>query len=183
MKNYIEIDKNRNFYRDSISRETKNKLAILVPVSSHIERECEFSLKELENDGIKVYRQWGFSAIDQGRCAMAQVAIDAGYEHLMWIDSDISFYPWDVYKLIFHEKSFVVGTYSVKGWPRLTIRFDDELNEIKMGKNGGLYRTKWAATGFMYTHVNVYQDIVDHYNMNPVKIWGGQYIVTHGFCQ
>jgi hypothetical protein len=173
--------KYKNCYIDSISQEEKSKLAILVPVSSHIERECEESLRRLEDDGIKVYRKWGFSAIDQGRCVMAQCAIDDGYEHLVWIDSDISFYPWDVYKLMTHGLKFVTGAYTIKGWPRLTTKFHKSFKSIKFGEDGGLYKSIWTATGFMYTHISVYESIVKKYKMSPVKIWGGQYKVHPWF--
>lgn len=33
------------------------------------------------------------------------------------------------------------------------------------------------STGFMYTHRSVYQKIIDKFNMQRVKIWGGQYEV------
>ena len=177
---YIKVS-NQNCYKTDISDETKSKIAILVPISSHIEQACEESLRELEADGIKVYRKWGFSAIDQGRCVLAQLAIDDGYEHLIWIDSDIAFYPWDVYKLLTHNLTFVTATYTIKGWARLTTKFYPYFTEIKFGKDGGLYESIWSATGFMYAHKSVYESIVRKYKMNPVRIWGGQYMVYPWF--
>jgi hypothetical protein len=164
-----------------ISTEIKSKIAILVPVGSHIEPACDESLRQLEQDGVKVFRKYGFSAIDQGRCVMAQVAIDNGYEHLFWIDSDISFYYRDIYKIINYNLPFVSGVYSIKGWPALTTKFPDEFKEIDFGSTGKLYPVEYTATGFMYTHISVYQKIADKYDMNPVKIWGGQYIVHPWF--
>ena len=160
--------------------------AILVPVASYIEPSCEYSLRQLEHDGVKVYRQYGFSAIDQGRCVMAQIAINDGYKHLFWIDSDISFYWRDVYKVINRNRNneypFITGAYSVKGWPILTTKFFDEDEKIPFGEdNGGLQHVKWAATGFMYTHRTVYENIKLQYNLKKYKIWGGQYIVYPWF--
>lgn len=165
----------------NIPNEKIKKLAILVPVSSYIEPPCDYALKQLENDGVKVYRKHGFSAIDQGRCVMAQIAIDEGYEHLFWIDSDISFYYKDVYKILNYNLPFVSAAYSIKGWPRLTTKFSENVKQVKFGKNGGLYPVDYTATGFMYTNINVYQRIVDVYNMRPVNIWGGQYKVHPWF--
>jgi hypothetical protein len=70
---------------------------------------------------------------------------------------------------------FVSAPYSVKGWPALTTEFVD--SNIKLGESGGLYEVIFAATGFMYTHRSVYQKIIDKFNMQRVKIWGGQYEV------
>ena len=62
---------------------------ILMPVASHIEPSVDDALRKLENMGYTVWRKYGFSAIDQGRCVIAQEALDAGFEHLFWIDSDV----------------------------------------------------------------------------------------------
>jgi len=163
----------------------KSKTIILVPVGSHIEPACDESLRKLESDGIKVYRKYGFSAIDQGRCVMAQQAINEDYEHLFWIDSDIAFHPSDVYKIINRNKNaeypFVTGAYTVKGWPALTTKFSEKFEQVKFGKDGGLYEAEYAATGFMYTHVSVYEDIKNQFNMKAVNIWGGQYVVHPWF--
>lgn len=174
----LRLDNNIN---DIIRKTT----AILVPVAMYIEPACENSLRQLESDGIKVYRQYGFSAIDQGRCVMAQNAINDGYENLFWIDSDISFYYKDIYKVINYNNDnkfpFISGAYSVKGWPVLTCKFLN-MTSIPFGvKNGGLARVKWAGTGFMYTHRSVYEKIKLQYNLKKVKIWGGQYEVHPWF--
>lgn len=163
------------------SKEQLSKLIVLVPVASHIEPACDESLRQLENSGVKVYRKYGFSAIDQGRCVMAQQAIDNGYEHILWIDSDISFYVPDVYKILNYNLPFVTAAYSVKGWPVLTTKFSDHFDEVIFGENGGLYQAEYAATGFMYTHVSVYEKIAKNFNLKPVNIWGGQYKVHPWF--
>ena len=170
---------------DTLSDEIKKKTIILVPVGSHIEPACDEVLRQLEKDGIKVYRKYGFSAIDQGRCVMAQQAINDGYEHIFWIDSDIAFYNKDIYKVINtsirENLPFITATYCVKGWPALTTKFHSDFEEIIFGNRGGLYEVEYAATGFMYTHVSVYEKIKVNFNLNPVNIWGGQYKVHAWF--
>lgn len=153
----------------------QNSVVILVPVGHHIEPPVDEALRKLESVGYTVWRKYGWSAIDQGRCAMAQEALDAGFEHLFWIDADVTFWPYDVEKIVNMGLPFVSAPYSVKGWPVLTTQFVDK--EVKLGSDGGLYEVKYAATGFMYTHRSVYESIAKHYNMQRVKIWGGQYNV------
>ncbi len=150
-------------------------VVILVPVSNSIEPSVDESLRKLENLGYTVWRRYGWSAIDQGRCAMAQEALDAGFEHLFWIDADVAFWPYDVEKIINHNLLFVSAPYSVKGWPSLTTQFVD--TKVKLGEQGGLYEINYAATGFMYTHRSVYEKMAKDLNMKKVKIWGGQYNV------
>jgi hypothetical protein len=150
-------------------------VVILVPVGHHIEPAVDEALRKLESFGYTVWRKYGWSAIDQGRCAMAQEALDAGFEHLFWIDADVAFWPHDVEKIINHKLQFVSAPYTVKGWPVLTTQFKDK--NVKLGEDGGLYEVNYAATGFMYTHRSVYEKMVKDLNMEKVKIWGGQYNV------
>jgi hypothetical protein len=170
---------------DQLQQSVKDKTIILVPVASHIEPACDDALRQLEKDGVKVYRKYGFSAIDQGRCVMAQQAINDGYEHLFWIDSDIAFCPYDIYRIINtsirEQQPFITGTYCVKGWPALTTKFHSGFDEIIFGPHGGLYESEYAATGFMYTHVSVYERIKVKFGLKPVNIWGGQYKVHAWF--
>ena len=146
-----------------------------MPVANSIEPAVDESLRKLESFGYTVRRKYGFSAIDQGRCVMAQEAVDDGFEHIIWIDADVAFWAYDVEKLIKSGLQFVSAPYSVKGWPALTTEFLDE--KVILGEKGGLYEIKYAATGFMYTHRSVYDAIVANEKMKRVKIWGGQYEV------
>ena len=152
-----------------------NSVIILVPVAHNIEPAVDESLRTLETMGYTVRRKYGFSAIDQGRCVMAQEALDDGYDHIFWIDADVAFWPYDVEKVIKMGLPFISAPYSVKGWPALTTEFVDK--NVILGENGGLYEVIYSATGFMYTHRSVYETIIKNENMQRVKIWGGQYQV------
>jgi len=152
-----------------------NSVVVLVPVAHSIEPAVDEALRKLESLGYTVRRKYGFSAIDQGRCVMAQEALDDGFEHIVWIDADVVFWPYDVEKLVKSGLQFVSAPYSVKGWPALTTEFIDK--KVILGEKGGLYEIKYAATGFMYTHRSVYDAIVANEKMKRVKIWGGQYEV------
>lgn len=162
---------------ETLTKTTSNprSVVILVPVGSHIEPSTDEALRKLESFGYTVWRKYGWSAIDQGRCVLAQEALDAGFEHLFWIDSDIAFWPKDVKKILSLNLPFVTAPYSVKGWPSLTTEFLDK--NIILGEKGGLYEARYAATGFMYTHKSVYESIVSKFQLKRVKIWGGQHNV------
>ncbi|SRR3990167_10466088 len=151
-------------------------VVIIVPVSCFIEPVVDDSLRKLESRGFTIWRKYGFSAIDQGRCILAQEALDLNFEYLFWIDSDISFWEYDVDKLLNSGKTFITAPYSVKGYPALTTKFINK-GLIHLGTNGRLEKVEFAATGFMCTHRTVYDKIVKRFNMTKVKIWGGQYEV------
>lgn len=55
-----------------------SQCVVLVPTFSHIEPACERALRELENRGYVVRRQFGFSQIDYGRNVMATTALNEG---------------------------------------------------------------------------------------------------------
>jgi hypothetical protein len=150
-----------------------NKCVILVPVSHHIEPACDEALRELERRGYTVWRRWGYSAIDQGRCLMAQQALDAGFEELFWIDADVAFWPGDVEKVRSLGKSVVAAAYPVKGWPTMTIEPMDKKSPIFFGPHTEPIELRYAATGFLYTHARVYRRIqLLSEAMQPVLIWG-----------
>lgn len=175
IQKFLNLKQNKTAIVSNISTFKPNSVVILVPVAHNIEPSVDEVLRQLENRGYTVRRKYGFSAIDQGRCVMAQQALDDGFEHLFWIDADVCFWQYDIDKVIQSGLPFVSAPYSVKGWPALTTEFVDK--NIKLGENGGLYEVIYAATGFMYTHRSVYQKIIDKFNMQRVKIWGGQYEV------
>jgi len=167
---------NQNKVQSNVVEPIKpSSVVILVPVSNSIEPSVDTALRQLEQRGYTVWRKYGFSAIDQGRCVLAQQALDAGFEHLFWIDADVCFWQYDIDKVIQSGLPFVSAPYSVKGWPALTTEFVDK--NVILGDAGKLYEVIFAATGFMYTHRSVYQKIIDKFNMQRVKIWGGQYEV------
>jgi hypothetical protein len=165
----------QNILKPDTNLPIEKSTVILVPVGSSIEPPVDDALRKLESIGYTVWRRYGWSAIDQGRCVMAQEALDAGFEHLFWIDADVCFWPYDVEKTINLGLPFVSAPYSVKGWPVLTTQFKQK--NVKLGTNGGLYEISYAATGFMYTHRSVYEKMAKDLNMEKVKIWGGQYNV------
>ena len=152
----------------------KGKIVIIVPVSHHIEPYTDQSLRVLEIQGVTVWREYGWSAIDQGRSALTQKAVDEGFEHIIQIDADVGFYPDDIFKLVGHNLPICAACYSVKGWPVLTTEFLHD-GEYVFGPQGGLHEVKYVATGFLYTHRSVYEKVAAHFKMERVKIWGGQY--------
>ena len=136
-----------------------SKCVVLVPTFSHIEPACERALRELENRGYVVRRQYGFSQIDYGRNVMASAALRDGFEQLMWIDADISFQPEFVDQLRQHRLPLVTGIYTKKGPRALACEVLAETEQIVFGNGGGLVPIRYAPGGFLLTHRRVYETI------------------------
>jgi hypothetical protein len=133
------------------------RCVVLVPVSQYVEPWCEEGLRELERRGYEVRRVRGFSAIDVGRSQMATDALAAGYEELMWIDSDIAFSADDVEKLRRHRLPLVGGIYAKKLRQEFACAFLPEMKELIFGREGGLLEVLYAGFGFMHTRRELYE--------------------------
>lgn len=136
------------------------RCVILVPIGGRIEPACDKALCELEARGFPVRRVYGYSAIDQGRNAMATRALDDGFAELMWVDSDIGFDAADVDRLRAHDLPFCCAIYPKKGPRSFAFNFRPETTSVKFGKHGGLLEIDRAGFGFTHTRREVYEDIV-----------------------
>lgn len=145
-----------------IGRRDPSTCMVLVPVRSHIEQECATGLAELQTRGYTVSQVVGQTAIDYARSKMASDALDAGFDEIMWIDSDVGFRADDVELLRSHEVPVVSGIYPQKGQRSLASHLLPETDTLVFGRGGGLIEILYAAGGFLLTHRKVYEAIRQH---------------------
>lgn len=144
-----------------MSAENNKDCIVLVPVSHHIEPDCDASLRMLERMGYHVWRAYGFSAIDQGRNVMAQQSLDKGYKELMWIDADVVFQTSDVNKLRDLKLPISCGIYGLKdgsGRPAADLSGKKKLQ-------GPLYEIPAVGAGFLHTRREVYEAMIKHHGL------------------
>lgn len=139
--------------------EVERQTVVLVPFQGAILPECEQGLRDLEARGYAVQRQGGYANVDMVRSQMATDALAAGYQWLMWIDSDIGFLVDDVARLHAHCLPAVAGVYVKKGKRELACHFYPETETVVFGEQGGLMKVRFAATGFLLTHRDVYRAV------------------------
>jgi len=144
---------------------SRDTCCILVPIGSHIEPDCERSLVELELRGYAVRRVRAAGAIDHDRSKMATDALREGFRELLWIDSDIGFDPDEVERLRAHPYPIVCGIYPKKGTRALACHVLPSTTQIMFGAEGGVIEIKYAATGFLLTRAQVYEDIKTHHRL------------------
>jgi hypothetical protein len=135
--------------------------AILVPARSAPAPKCEAGLLELERRGYSVRRIRGFSAIDQGRNAMAADALRAGFAETMWIDPDIGFTADAVDRLRSHGLNMTCGLYPQPGGRSLACQLLPETKALVFGEGGGLVEIQYAAAGFLHVRREAYEAIRD----------------------
>jgi hypothetical protein len=136
-----------------------DRCVVLVPVGSHVEPECEVGLRRLEAEGYSVRRVQGYAAIDQARSQMASDALADGFDELLWIDSDIVFDVADVARLRDSDVPIVCGIYPKKNARALSCHLLPDTRTVHFGKRGGLIEIRYAATGFLLTRREVYDEI------------------------
>jgi hypothetical protein len=138
------------------------RCVVLVPVGGHVEPECEVGLRQLEAQGYTVRRVQGYAAIDQARSQMASDALADGFDELMWIDSDIVFDVADVVRLRESDVPVVCGIYPKKSLRALSCHLLPDTRTVHFGCRGGLIEIRYAATGFLLTRREVYDEIARH---------------------
>lgn len=163
--------------------------AILVPVATEMERQCQQALAELGNRGYEVRTQTGLSAIDYARSFMVTEALSLGFDEILFIDGDIAFNPNDVEKLRAHGKDFICGAYMQKGSGFLTTQFESK-ERIPLGSIGGLHKVKTCGMGFNLIRREVFECVEElfklptcgiHCNNPLVPYFMPMIIVENGF--
>ena len=143
------------------NEEQKDTL-ILVPTGLGVDHKTDEQLRKLESFGYQVWRQPGYSAIDQCRNKMIyNFLTHTQFKNILWIDGDIIFTLEDVQKLEQSEFDIVGGTYPFKGHPQLTfVPIDDE--QITFGESGHRFiEVEALATGFLFITRKSIIDIID----------------------
>lgn len=156
-----------------------NQCVVLTPVAFRIEPACETGLRELERRGYPVWRQYGYSAIDQGRCLMATKALAEGFAETLWIDSDVAFEPDDVDRLRAHELPIACGIYPQKGPRRLACHVVPGSEEIVFGQGGGLVELLYAGAGFLHVRREVYETMQRELELPTCNLQAGEPLVPY----
>lgn len=135
---------------------------ILVPTGLGIDHKTDEQLRILESFGYQVWRQPGYSAIDQCRNKMVyNFLTHTDFKNILWIDGDIIFSLKDVQKLEQSKYDIVGGTYPFKGYPQMTFVPKDSEN-VQFGDRGPRYvEVEALATGFLFVTRKAIKNIID----------------------
>ena len=82
-------------------------------------------------------------------------------EWLLFVDSDLSFFPEDIEKLLNSGKKVIGGLYAKKrlggSWVLNTLNKEDIMPET------GLFKIRYIGTGFMLVHRSVFEQVIEGY--------------------
>ena len=150
-----------SFSINNNNTEQKDTL-ILVPVGLGLDHKTDEQLRILESFGYQVWRQPGYSAIDQCRNKMIyNFLTHTDFKNILWIDGDIIFDLKDVQQLEQSNYDIVGGTYPFKGYPQMTFVPKDSEN-VQFGDKGPRYvEVEALATGFLFVTRKAITNIID----------------------
>jgi glycosyltransferase involved in cell wall biosynthesis len=99
--------------------------------------------------GVEITPMWvSFDAlIQRARNDTIQIALEGGYDDLIWIDSDIEWQPEWFFKLLDYSQDVVGGTYRKKGdREEYVLR---KIDKSKIDPETGLLEVQGLGTGFV----------------------------------
>ena len=119
--------------------------------------------------------------VTRARNLLTKYFLDTNCTHLFFIDADIEWDPYDVLKLINHDKNIIIGLYPNKCY-KLNNYFNNNNNKLKNRDDfykvleysttfvssinklhdNNLMEVKHGATGFMLIKRNVIEQLIDH---------------------
>jgi hypothetical protein len=153
------------------------KALVLVPVASHVQLDCDHSLRALESLGIRVDRQKGSSAIDATRCVQATRALDEGFEQILFIDSDMVFDPADAVKFFRSPEPVIGAVYAAKklGKGQINVDYDPSVDGVVYGdlKDGAIHRlypVNGIGAGFLRIRTSVLKRMAEELMMPRCQI-------------
>lgn len=144
----------------------KKDTLILVPSGLGIDHKTDEKLRILESLGYEVWRQPGYSAIDQCRNKMVYNFLTyTKYKNILWIDGDIIFEVEDVEKLEQSNYDIIGGTYPFKGHPQMTF-VPKGTDNVQFGQDGPTHvEVSALATGFLFVTRKAITDIIEKCNI------------------
>lgn len=150
-----------------------------------IEPQCEQGLRQLESAGWDVWRRPGSAALDRERSRLATEALDAGFDALLWVDSDQVFDADAAATLDALNVPFVSALIARRGVRDFACVFADGTERVTVGEGGGPLEVRYVGCGFTLVRRAAFEAVAKHFGLPRVLDPGGAIVpfylpmVTH----
>jgi len=119
-----------------------------------------------------------FPVLTLARNTCAKHFLDSNFTHMLFVDADISFSPWNAKRLLDFDKDFCCAAYPKKTihWDRLVGKTFDSVPNLENAAldyaynpvsdaevQNGFVEAKTAATGFMLLKRTVFEQMIEAY--------------------
>lgn len=143
----------------------KKKVLVAVPCGQDIPLETFNSFMQLEHEGS--IRMMSGSLVDDAREQIALDAIAQGFDYVMWIDSDMTFEPDSVKKLLADDKEVVCGLCFRRVEPYTPAIYRDVDGKFICMvdyEKDNLIEVDGCGTAFLLTSVKALKEVYDEYH-------------------
>lgn len=170
---------------------SSEQVVICVPTSGMVHAMFTFCLinaiRYTESQGIPVVLEMDAGTVlSNQRQVLSDTALnDHAAEHIMWLDSDMTFPEDVIIRLLEHKKKVVCATYSKRVPPFHPTAFYN-INPVEPvnTEDHGLVTVRYSGMGCMLVHSSVFDAIPSpHYPLTwhpPSSTWHGE---DMGFCE
>lgn len=170
---------------------SSEQVVICVPTSGMVHAMFTFCLinaiRYTESQGIPVVLEMDAGTVlSNQRQVLSDTALnDHDAEHVMWLDSDMTFPEDVIIRLLEHKKKVVCATYSKRVPPFHPTAFYN-INPVEPvnTEDHGLVTVRYSGMGCMLVHSSVFDAIPSpHYPLTwhpPSSTWHGE---DMGFCE
>jgi hypothetical protein len=170
---------------------SSEQVVICVPTSGMVHAMFTFCLinaiRYTESQGIPVVLEMDAGTVlSNQRQVLSDTALnDHAAEHIMWLDSDMTFPEDVIVRLLEHKKKVVCATYSKRVPPfHPTAFYNIDPVEPVNTEEHGLVTVRYSGMGCMLVHSSVFDSIPSpHYPLTwhaPSSTWHGE---DMGFCE
>jgi hypothetical protein len=164
-------------------------VAICVPTNGMVHANFAYCLVDAirytESEGISVslVMHEGTVLSNQRQQIAAEAILEHRADHLMWLDSDMTFPADTILRLLARRKDVVCAAYSKRVEPFIPTAFTDIDPVVPVAISGKLRRVKYAGMGCMLVNADVMHRLTTPWFPliwhEPSQSWHGE---DMGFC-
>ena len=170
---------------------SSEQVVVCVPTNGMVHAMFTFCLvnaiRYTESRGIPVVLEMDAGTVlSNQRQVLSDTAVTAhAAEHVMWLDSDMTFPEDVIIRLLEHKKKVVCATYSKRVPPFHPTAFYN-INPVEPvnTEDHGLVKIRYSGMGCMLVHASVFDSMPSpHYPLSwhaPSSTWHGE---DMGFCE
>lgn len=164
-------------------------VAICVPTNGMVHANFAYCLvdavrfTESEGISVSVVMHEGTVLSNQRQQIAAEAILEHRADHLMWLDSDMTFPADTILRLLSRRKDVVCAAYSKRVEPFIPTAFTDIDPVVPVAISGKLRRVKYAGMGCMLVNTDVMHRLTTPWFPliwhEPSQSWHGE---DMGFC-
>lgn len=133
-------------------------ILIGVPASDTIKTRTAFSLFHLADTDVALVMQMGCDVVEN-RNKLAHIALEEGYSHILFVDSDMTFNPDTLTKMLAHDKDILGLAANHRRFPLQSVVKPLNEEDINKPLPTELFEAQSCGTGVMLIKTEVFKNL------------------------